>query len=134
MEDIETKASVEAVRFAGRVKDFRLAKGWTQAQLAERMSAEGFSMHQTTVAKLEVKARPTTIEEAAALAIVLGVELTMLIGPPDDRAEQRWKVAELERRLAEIKRDRSILQLQLMALDGEEQEALDTLKQVNAGG
>lgn len=51
----------------------------TQAQLAVQMSGGGFTMHQTTIAKIEAGERPVTVGEAVALALVLGVDLTDLV-------------------------------------------------------
>lgn len=68
---------VDAV-FAERLRALRMAVGTTQAQLAERMTAAGFSMHQTTVAKCEAGDRPVTIGEAVQFARILGVDLAAL--------------------------------------------------------
>lgn len=51
------------------------------------MSARGFSWRQTTVAKTEAAERPIRINEAAALAMVLGVNLFDLFDPGDSEDE-----------------------------------------------
>jgi transcriptional regulator with XRE-family HTH domain len=56
-----------------KVAQFREERGWSQAELAKRLSAIGFEMHQTTVAKLEAGKRPLRVAEAFALAQVFGL-------------------------------------------------------------
>jgi len=51
----------------------------TQRDLADALRREGFSMHQTTVAKLEAAERPIRVNEAAALARIFNVSLTRLL-------------------------------------------------------
>lgn len=64
--------------FATTVRELRKARGWSQDELARRLSANGFAMHQTTVAKLEGGTRPTSVDEVAALAVLLGVPIGRL--------------------------------------------------------
>ncbi|MCW2651571.1 MAG: hypothetical protein QOE41_4618 [Mycobacterium sp.] len=59
MENIKHVKNVEEV-FGTTVKDLRRARGWTQEELAKRLTAAGYPMHQTTVAKMESGTRPTT--------------------------------------------------------------------------
>lgn len=54
--------------FGRRVRELRTAREWTQAELAERMTAAGVQMQQTTVAKIEGGRRRTTVLEVATLA------------------------------------------------------------------
>jgi transcriptional regulator with XRE-family HTH domain len=56
-----------------KVAQLREERGWSQAELARRLSAIGFEMHQTTVAKLEAGKRPLRVAEAFALAQVFGL-------------------------------------------------------------
>lgn len=70
--------------FGGRVKDLRQAKGWTQDELARRMTAAGYAMHQTTVAKTESGTRPTNVGEIAALAAVFEMPIAALFDDSDD--------------------------------------------------
>ena len=51
----------------------------SQAQVALAMTHRGFTWHQTTVAKTESGERALRLDEAHALAGVLGVELTDLL-------------------------------------------------------
>ncbi|GAA1082999.1 hypothetical protein GCM10009648_21710 [Tsukamurella spumae] len=54
--------------FGAKVKQWRRGRGWSQDELASRMTELGFDMHQTTVAKIESGNRPLRVAEAAALA------------------------------------------------------------------
>jgi transcriptional regulator with XRE-family HTH domain len=56
-----------------KVAQLREERGWSQAELARRLSAIGFEMHQTTVAKLESGKRPLRVAEVFALAEVFGL-------------------------------------------------------------
>jgi transcriptional regulator with XRE-family HTH domain len=69
--------------FGTQMKDARRARGWTQQRMAGRMNAAGFSWVQTTVTKTERASRPVPVEEAAALAAILHLDLNVLI--PDLR-------------------------------------------------
>lgn len=66
------------------MKSLRIARGWPQQELATRMSDEGFSWRQTTVAKTEAADRPIRVNEAAALAGIFGITLNDLLTIPID--------------------------------------------------
>lgn len=71
-----------------RVRHLRNVRGWSQTDLANELGARGFTMHQTTLAKLEGASRPTRLNEVAALAAAFEVELVDLVQPiPDDEAK-----------------------------------------------
>jgi transcriptional regulator with XRE-family HTH domain len=65
-----------------KVAQLREERGWSQAELARRLSAIGFEMHQTTVAKLEAGKRPLRVAEAIALAQVFGLPLIAMFYIP----------------------------------------------------
>lgn len=65
--------------FGARVRYLRQCRTWTQEDLAVALGAAGHPMHHSTVAKLEVGTRPTTIDEAVAIARILGVEVRELL-------------------------------------------------------
>lgn len=69
---------------AAVVRALRRHHGWSQAQLAARMTAHGFPMHQSTVANIEAGERAVRLNEAAALCAVLDVSLYDLVSgvPP----------------------------------------------------
>ncbi len=83
-----------------RVRRLRLERGWSQAELAARVSSALPNWAQTTVAKTEAASRPIRVNEAAALAAALGVPLHELLAVPDDLKALQSR-AEVERLLHE---------------------------------
>lgn len=57
-------------RFGRVIRELRKASGWTQQELAERLTANSLPMRQNTVAKLESGGRPTSVAEIGVLAEV----------------------------------------------------------------
>jgi DNA-binding XRE family transcriptional regulator len=55
-----------------RLRALREDAGMTQAQLAEAMTRWGFSLHQTTIGKIETNQRQVTVNEGVMLATLLG--------------------------------------------------------------
>lgn len=70
--------------FGARVKGFRVARGLTQEWVAQWMTAAGYPMHQTTVAKLENAGRPTPVSEVAALASLFEVPISEFFDTTSD--------------------------------------------------
>lgn len=74
-----------------RIRELREFRGWSQAELADRMTKAGHPMHQTVISKIE-RSSPTTgrrsiaLDEAIGLASVLGVTLETLANTGHDRA------------------------------------------------
>lgn len=88
-------------RLAGRVRQYRAERRWSQAELASRMSDLGHGWHQTTVAKTERAERDPRYPELVALAEALAVPLEALLGiasePTSEAAtEARLTVHRLE--------------------------------------
>ena len=79
-------------RFGRRLKDLRTAKGWTQDDLAKRMTAAGHPMHQTTVAKIESGNRPTPVGEIAALAAILDFSISLMFSPDNEVQQMLLKL------------------------------------------
>jgi transcriptional regulator with XRE-family HTH domain len=86
--------------FGQRLRVLREEAGMTQAQLAERMTGQGFPMHQTTIGKIEANQRPVRVNEASMLAGILGLQLSDLLADPDLTAEVAELREELEQALA----------------------------------
>lgn len=80
-------ADLTAAAFGKNVRILRQALGLTQEELAKAMTEAGTPMRQTTVAKLERGARPTSITEASALATVLSVSIYALFALDDESKE-----------------------------------------------
>ena len=64
--------------FRRRVREVRQAKGWTQPQLAEALGAE---LTPFAIARLESGKRGVSLDEAVALAAVLGPSLLHMLVP-----------------------------------------------------
>ncbi|MGY1845534.1 helix-turn-helix domain-containing protein [Modestobacter sp. SYSU DS0875] len=64
-----------------RIRALREAQGMSQAQLGQKLASLGFPMEQPTVYKLEKGTRPIRVNEVAAAAAVLGVEIEDLLSP-----------------------------------------------------
>lgn len=103
-------------RFRKNVRIERGHREWTQEQMAKRLSDKGIPMHWTTIAKIESGGRAVRIDEASAIADLLGVSVDMLLGrrarPKSDlvhalRAaldagqQATWQVSSLEDTLRE---------------------------------
>ena len=63
-----------------RLRSLRVALGWSQAMLAERLAAQNLDWHQTTVAKTESAERAIRYNEIVVLAQTLGVSTEELLG------------------------------------------------------
>ena len=83
------------------MRTWRELHGWSQTELAERMQDRGHRWHQATVYKVEDGRRPTRLAEAVALADVLDVPLTNLIGPDAPERVARFELARAARRVKE---------------------------------
>lgn len=97
--DEETYPRRVAKLLGERVRAERTRRGWTQDDLARRMSEQGFQMHQTTVGKLETAARPTPVEEVAALAILLDLSVSELLEASPDDASLKIELMRISGRL-----------------------------------
>lgn len=84
-----TTAPTVSETIARRMRELRERKGWTQTQLAERITELGFPVHQTWVAKcerLDSGRRKITTEQAMLIAAALEVSPTALLLPPETDA------------------------------------------------
>lgn len=103
-------ATVEEI-LGRRVKAMRQIKGWTQAELADQLAAQGLSFSQATIAKLEGAKRPTTVAELSTLAKVFDQDPSDLLidyelpeGLPEYAADERAERAakkQLDRAVSE---------------------------------
>lgn len=92
--------------FRVSMKRMREERGWTQAELANRMTDSGWSgMYQMTIGRMEKGVRPIRIGEARGLAKVFGVTVGMMIAPSEssrpieELKDTVLKVDELKSRL-----------------------------------
>ncbi|CPR83082.1 prophage regulatory ptotein [Mycobacteroides abscessus subsp. abscessus] len=73
-EDAVDPAQAIETGFGERVRDFRIERGWTQRQLAERLSLDA-----SAVSRLEQGTRAIRLGEAAQIAEVLGIDFADLV-------------------------------------------------------
>lgn len=81
---------------ARRVRALRETSDLTQREIADKMTAAGYRMHQTTIAKIESGERPVYVGEAVALAGILGVSLEQLLTEPPEGLERNLAEAQIE--------------------------------------
>ena len=108
-----------AYAFGRRVWTLRKARGWTQDDLARRLTAAGHPMHQTTIAKLEMGARPTDVGEITEIAALFGVAPAALFEDlsTEEQLRQHWR--ELRAGLIENVEERDRLRSRLQTLETE---------------
>lgn len=77
--------SEEEANFIAAVKRIREELGWSQGELAKRMSDSGWEgFHQTTISRIEKGERPVRLGEARGLAKVLGGLVGHMMLPPEE--------------------------------------------------
>jgi transcriptional regulator with XRE-family HTH domain len=64
-----------------QLRQLRLAHGWSQQEVANRMNAFGFNWQQSTVGKTETAQRPLRVNELTALAAVFDVGIGNVLMP-----------------------------------------------------
>jgi transcriptional regulator with XRE-family HTH domain len=89
---------------AGRaLRQLRMARGWSQEEVARQMKAYGYDFHQTMIAKVEAAQRPLRVRELADFAALYGVEAHELIYPPAGSLKEAAKeIAALRGQLQEV--------------------------------
>jgi transcriptional regulator with XRE-family HTH domain len=94
---------------AQKIRQLRIERGWSQEDLAERMTRYGWPMHQTTIAKLEAGKRPIRAGEVFALTLVFGLPPLALWhlpvpGEPQALAAMRQQLVDTDEQVAELGR------------------------------
>ena len=101
--------------FGEAVRTLRRARGWSQEDLARKMTDAGYPMHQTTLAKLESGVRPTSVDELVALGALLNVDPRDLIRVPADQGAER-EVGEAMLALQEVTAEMEEINREMEAL------------------
>jgi transcriptional regulator with XRE-family HTH domain len=70
--------------FATRLRETRIARGVSQADLARRMSEQGRPLNKAAVLRIENGERRISLDEALALAAILSAAPAHLLSPPGD--------------------------------------------------
>jgi transcriptional regulator with XRE-family HTH domain len=90
MSDMDTRERQE-ILFGKRIQKERARLGWTQVQLAERMTAKGVQITASQIAKVEKDTGPRVVRlaEARAMAELFEVSLDNLMGRAPTRNFQQ---------------------------------------------
>jgi transcriptional regulator with XRE-family HTH domain len=70
--------------FRRRLREVRQAKGWTQPELAEALAGAGVDLNEFVITRMESGKRRVSLDEAVALAAVLGPSLLHMVVPLDN--------------------------------------------------
>ncbi|CAN5398582.1 hypothetical protein BH24ACT12_BH24ACT12_24660 [soil metagenome] len=67
-----------------RIRDLRIARGWSQHRLARRLSEDGLTLGQSNLARLENGKRDVTVSDLFTLALALDCPPLTLLAPETD--------------------------------------------------
>jgi transcriptional regulator with XRE-family HTH domain len=113
--DAEKRAGIQ-------VHNLRVAHGWSQREVAERMKPFGYNWQQATVARIESATRPLRLNELLDLAALFHVSLTDLLVPPMGRDS-----------LEQVRQEKKALELALeQAEERAKQAAVDAAEHAQA--
>lgn len=100
-------------RLCEKFKILRKERGWSQAELSERMAGYGFDLHQTTIAKLEAGTRPLRVAEMYALSHIFQMPpgAVFFMASSDREVDGMDQLTE---QIAEIERQRDEMQSMLL--------------------
>lgn len=128
-ENIEesTQGAQEEARFVESMKRIREELGWSQGELARRMSDAGWSaFHQTTISRIEKGERPVRLGEARGIASALGALVGQMILPTETSKALR----DLELACGSIRKSASSIQNAVEDYMGEQSILEFNLRQV----
>jgi transcriptional regulator with XRE-family HTH domain len=74
--------------FRERLRDVRRIRGWTQQELAAALGEAGVDLGEFAITRLEKGKRSLSLDEAVAIAAVLGVSPLHMLVPLDDSGVQ----------------------------------------------
>lgn len=93
-------ASAASEAFRHNLSEAREAAGITPASLAEQMTERGFPFHRQTVQRIESGERSVKLDEALALAELLGERLDCMVG--SERTRVLRDAEDLARRFSDL--------------------------------
>lgn len=119
----------DEANFIAAMKRIREEHGWSQGELARRMTDAGWEgFHQTTISRIEKGERPVRLAEAQGLAQVLGALLGQMILPSDQSKSLRDLELSVQRlnqaahaitgAVQEFQAESAVVRYQLMELEG----------------
>lgn len=79
--------------FIENMKTLRERKGWSQGELARRVSDLGWEgFHQTTISRVEKGERPVRLAEARGIAAALDATVAQMTSPPSGQAARIYEM------------------------------------------
>jgi transcriptional regulator with XRE-family HTH domain len=108
------------------IRMLRLERGMSQADLAARLQAQGYAVHQQGVGKLEQGERPLRFEEAHIIGAILGVDPSGLtqFSPRDESATAFKQFLRAQENVARLERQVEDLEIELDSARRNLQDAL----------
>ena len=84
----------------------RRVRGWSQAEMARKLTEAGWPLHQTDVSKLEAGKRPLRVADLQAFADVLGIPaVAFFYMPAGEEPDSAAKLRERLKRATEATED-----------------------------
>ena len=74
---------------ATRIKLEREARGWSTNAVSDRLNEAGYEMNPSAVWRIENRKRRINLDEAIGFAVLFGLDLRNLVGPPQLAAKAR---------------------------------------------
>jgi transcriptional regulator with XRE-family HTH domain len=121
-------------RAGARVKRYRRAAGMSQEQLASDLATLfGLPFHQQAIVKVETGRRPLRLEEAHAVAEILGVDLSLLIydGHDEEKMDLETEVLELQDDIARLRSEISGKEKDAVHLEARLRHARERLRRLD---
>jgi transcriptional regulator with XRE-family HTH domain len=78
---------------ARKIRELRQAAGWSQGQMAQRMTAAGHSWYPQTVGRVELQERHVRIGELVDLAAIFGINPALFFGALDIPSAAAMRIA-----------------------------------------
>lgn len=83
-----------SVQFASQIRRLRGGRGWSQAELAAKVTDAGYAIGQTRVSAIELSGRGVTLDQVALFAQVFAVPVSTVLNVQSERFTE-WLAAEV---------------------------------------